>query len=556
MMTDDPNGNYRGYVSAENIFEANLIFNTKRNLWKPYFDELNLRTAYKNRRDRASTVSTDPSQCDRIAMPPRPHPHRPSNECHGFYRALRWQFLGLTKPAPENPSLEELERTSSITKPGPNPETTATKGPTAVNQPVTPLKPRTHVQVVQETVQDDFQSTPEASSYYPARGGESNIPAADESYINTGLLLLLQGVLDVGVEFSSMEWLADRLPFNLTETIRTKNPSTGKVTKRVRKLMEARVDGYLCRKSDPFEERFNTDALAIIEAKRYTRSSAHSTIKRQEGAEMACWISQAGGSKTGLLRTSSSGRKRYVPDYSERYGVRLTGGIYRRRLMISQDRHEIYIIVGEYGAGFEEHIRPSRSIEQGSALSKQKAGKPVSSIMGTSGQADSSSAVRDSAANRRDPGLLAGSPSYIRRIESKSIIVEARNKTREGQPKQSGPETVKSPRTQEDWNPDAGDFLIMNEFGPFIVTEATHMEVFIRRLIALMLQLRGPEDRFMPEPLSTKFLHQFGQAVPSTSNESSLLPKRTLRKSRSWPADHEKLTQDWVKPSAMPKWRG
>lgn len=547
MMTDDPNDDYTGYVSAENILEANIIFNSKRNLWQPYFDELKLRMAYKKCRDKESTDSAEPSQSDGTARPPQPHPHKPSPECDVFYRALQWQCLGLTKPVPRNPSFDELKRTSSITKPGPDPTPTAIAGPTAVNRPVTPLKPKTLVQAVQETLQDDFQSTPAASSYYPARGDQR---AADESYINTSLLLLLQGVLEVGVEFSSMEWLADRLPFNLMETVVTKNTDTGKVFKRVRKLMEARVDGYLCRKSDPFEEEFNTDALATIEAKRYTRSSAHSTIKRQEGAEMACWISQAGGSKTGLLRTSSSGRKRYVSD-CQIHEIVLMGGTYPRRLMISQDHHEIYIIVGEYGAGFEDHIRPSRSIEQGSALSQHKAG-----IMGTSAQADSSYAGPDSAENRRDPSLLAGSPSYIRRIESNSIVVEAKKKTRKGQPVQSGPKTIELARSQEDWNPDAGDFLIMNEFGPFIVTEASHMEVFIRRLIALMLQLRGPEDRFMPEPLSTKFLLQRGQAGPSPPNESSSLPRRTLRKSRSWPADHEKLTQDWVKPSAMPKWRG
>lgn len=224
--------------------------------------------------------------------------------------------------------------------------------------------------------------------------------------------------------------------------------------------------------------------------------------------------------------------------------------------MISQDRHEIYVIVGEYGAGFENHIRPSSLILQGSDMSQNKAGKSGLSIAESIAEGGSSSAHPDTTADRRDPGLLAGSPSYLKRMESKSIIVEAGKKTLTGQPIQPGPETGESNRTQQQWFPDAGDFLIMNEFGPFITTNPGHMEVLIRRLIALMLELRGPQDRFVPEPLSMNFLHQDDQAGPSMSNVSPSRPRRNLRKSRSWPAEHERLTRNWVKPSAMPKWRG
>lgn len=222
--------------------------------------------------------------------------------------------------------------------------------------------------------------------------------------------------------------------------------------------------------------------------------------------------------------------------------------------MVSQDRHEIYIIVGEYGAGFEDHIRPSSLIFEGSAMSQHTACKPGLSITGSSSEGGSSSAVSDSMADRRDPGLLAGSPSYLKRMESKSIIVEAGQRTLTGQPIQPGPETGESGRTRQQWCPDAGDFLIMNEFGPFITTNPGHMEVLIRRLIALMLELRGPQDGFVPEPLSMNFLHQTDQAGPSAPKASSR-PRRTLRKSRSWPAETEKSTEDWVKPSAKPKWR-
>lgn len=212
--------------------------------------------------------------------------------------------------------------------------------------------------------------------------------------------------------------------------------------------------------------------------------------------------------------------------------------------MISQDRHEIYIIVGEYGAGFEEHIRPRRSVEQGAAWPRHEARRPGNSIMRTSAQAQSLSTGPDLTTNPRDPSLLAGSPSYIRRIESQAIIVEAKKKTREGQPTQSGNQMIESPRTQEGWEPDADDFLIMNEFGPFLATDADHMDLLFRRLIALTIELRGPEDRFMPEPISMKLFYPPGQIGPSTYNESSSRTECALKKSRSWPDENEKSTQD------------
>lgn len=223
--------------------------------------------------------------------------------------------------------------------------------------------------------------------------------------------------------------------------------------------------------------------------------------------------------------------------------------------MISQNRHEIYIIVGEYGTGFEEHIRPRRSVEQGAALPRHEARMPGDTIMGASAQVQSLSPDPDLTTNPRDPGLLAGSPAYIRRIQSKGIIVEAKKKTREGQATQPGNEMTESPRTQRGWNPDADDFLIMNEFGPFLATDADHMDLLFRRLIALVMELRGREDRFMPEPISMRLLHQPDLGVPSTCNESSSRTESALKKSRSWPEEYEKSTQDWAKPTSKPKWR-
>lgn len=310
MMKDDANENYTGYVSAENSLETSFIYNTKRHLWQQYLQELKKRAAYKESYLKTRTGTANTSHSANMTIPPRPQPHRPSKECDGFYVALRWHLLGLKDFDTRVTSFDDLERTSSISKPGPDPRPTAVATFAAHNRPVTPLKPQANTQAVHEALPDEFQSTPHVLSFYPGRGGKSNRPASDESYTNMSLLLLLQAVLDIGVEFSSMEWLADRLPFKLTETVITKNITTETTVEQAQKLMEARVDGYLCRKSDPFEEELNSDALAIIEVKPYVRSSAHPAIRRQEGAEMACWISQDDDSKAGLLRPSSSGRKR------------------------------------------------------------------------------------------------------------------------------------------------------------------------------------------------------------------------------------------------------
>lgn len=319
LMTDDPENGYTGYVSPENMSEARRIFNSKRHLLQGYLDEVKLRDERRHaagKKTRPGTSMAEILQSDTI-VPPEPPlaPHRPSEECGNFRIVLYWQLQGITKVKPGFPSDDELERTSCISKPGPEQERPAPPTPAAVNRLVTPLKPRIQTQTVQDTPKDGFQSTPELKSYWPARGGKANKPAPDESFINTAILLLLQTLtLDVGMDLDRLDWMATRLAFHLVEKVITENTDTGEVEELERNLMEAQVDGYLCRKSSPSDEALNEIPLAIIEAKPYTRSSADTKIRRQEGAEMACWISQSDESETGLLRSSSSGRKRYGPD--------------------------------------------------------------------------------------------------------------------------------------------------------------------------------------------------------------------------------------------------
>lgn len=226
--------------------------------------------------------------------------------------------------------------------------------------------------------------------------------------------------------------------------------------------------------------------------------------------------------------------------------------------MISQDRHEIYIIVGEYGPGFEDHIRPSKSNEPGSDLPQYKVGNPGRPIMGSSAQVESRRSKSDSATSQRDLHLLTGSPSYLRRVEGSSIIVEAKRKSPHGQPIHPVSETTESHRTEEEWKPDPGDFLVMNEFGPFLVTDASHMAVLFRRLIALMLELRGADPNLKTEPPCVEFFSQGGQDGPPTPNEPVPQPpaRGIMKKARSFPGVTEQTRQDWVVPMEKSRWKG
>lgn len=111
-----------------------------------------------------------------------------------------------------------------------------------------------------------------------------------------------------------LDWLADRLALNLVDRS-SKATSPGK-------LMEARVDGYLCRRDfivgrGKLEPHFNSYPLAILEAKPFTRLSALSAIRWQESAEIASWVSGLDDAyeDVGLLQSSTSGRKRSVSLY-------------------------------------------------------------------------------------------------------------------------------------------------------------------------------------------------------------------------------------------------
>ncbi len=145
-----------------------------------------------------------------------------------------------------------------------------------------------------------------------------NPATSDETYVNTALLLLLQAVtlsmaqrgksFDNRLDFGDLDWMADRLPLKLYRR-HSENHAV--------ELMEARVDGYLCKRG--YENglpRFNNVPLAIVEAKACVRRSGGSAIRWRESAEMACWVSSLDEKyeRYGLLQSSTSGRKRYVQE--------------------------------------------------------------------------------------------------------------------------------------------------------------------------------------------------------------------------------------------------
>ncbi|KAI0424496.1 hypothetical protein F5Y09DRAFT_353359 [Xylaria sp. FL1042] len=92
--------------------------------------------------------------------------------------------------------------------------------------------------------------------------------ANDEQIVNTALLLYLNA-LSIACSHVQGDWTLHRRQFVVK--------SQGK------KVYEARVDGYLRSR--------NNEVKAIVEVKPFTRSSNHQSIKMQEAAQMAAWIS-------------------------------------------------------------------------------------------------------------------------------------------------------------------------------------------------------------------------------------------------------------------------
>lgn len=285
-----------------------------------------------------------------------------------------------------------------------------------------------------------------------AKLSEFNRPSVDEMYANGALLLLLDEVRKeiftariLSREKAATQvaepktplsnWILPRLALRL-EAMPNLTPS---ITSKRERLMQAQVDGYLCRR---VRDDFSSVPLAICEAKPCVRSEHFDAILRQETAEMACWISEHGSKAQGLLQTAAEGAK--------------------RRLMVSQDRHEIYVIIGEYGPKYVDYIRGHASLSARAPLPADKL---------------------DVEKNQK---AAVGSASYNKQAEVTGVD---KIRTSLGDEKKPAPGGMvlrsRVPRVL----PPADEFLVMHQFGPFITSKADHMDRLVRRLIGFMLQL-------------------------------------------------------------------
>ena len=274
LFQDDNTKGYKGYVTPEIREKARRICDEKARpqQWNTYLNELKIAP-------------------DKELLKPTPKA--------GFFAMVRyWQCLVVkhTKDI-QKASDEEATLVSKVSKPGSlaagfsNLAISDKKPSKRAATPTTPARPT------------EFKpgGTPQVQSYKPAKGNDANRPASDETYANTALLLFLQAITrDLPGQFGDTHWAATRIPLRL----RDKNKGL---------LMEARVDGYLCR-SRLQNETFIDIPLAICETKPFVRRAGETPTERQEAAEMACWIAQHSGSREGLLQNSASGKKRQVTD--------------------------------------------------------------------------------------------------------------------------------------------------------------------------------------------------------------------------------------------------
>ncbi|OJD10982.1 hypothetical protein ACJ73_09640 [Blastomyces percursus] len=142
-------------------------------------------------------------------------------------------------------------------------------------------------------------------------------PVSDENVVNTGLIGFAS-VVTFSIKGVKAHWSQKRKGYKVGENNGTK-------------LYEARTDGHLSLPND-------SNSKAIVEVKPTMRGESP-RVRMQETAQMAAWIH--------VERGTIGGKK---PE-EERF----------RRLLLSQDRHEIYIILADYDADYVDYLtNPNR----------------------------------------------------------------------------------------------------------------------------------------------------------------------------------------------------
>ena len=288
---------YTGYVSEENGRLAFEIYRTLRPIWEGYLADI------KSNKD----------------------PTRPSPKCGMFLTARYWQSLVVTK-IKEKPTAEDESKVArKVRKTRTSSITTATASMARLNvssdPPTTPQREgRRPSRVV--------HGAPSVLPVQPTVGGIQNLATSDEIYVKTAALLLLQAVtLGIVAKFEDdprlrglgdLDWLAGGLALKMYQ--RSPN-SGGREAAQPVELLEARVDGYLCKgSSGPPDEtdrggsRFNNRPLALLEATPFVRRAGSTSTRWQVSAEVACWVYGLDDAyeDIGQLRPSTSGRKRYA----------------------------------------------------------------------------------------------------------------------------------------------------------------------------------------------------------------------------------------------------
>ncbi|KAM3556533.1 hypothetical protein MY1884_005015 [Beauveria asiatica] len=444
---------FKGYVSPKNMKLAGAICQNLSGHWREYRAQVNA---------NASCLTSDQSA--------------------GPWSLVRmWQALvGLhTKKSDNRETSQDIEEDCSHiikagytykAEPQSSSVTREAQSTRFFNQPLQTPERRSRPAVA-------IHGTPAAISYSSGMPVPGNVQSVDEMYSNMALLLFLQATTTEATHhLGNMTWIPPRLALKLTAATAVGNGA------KIVELMRALVDGYLCKRHG---EEFEDAPLAICEAKPFIRSKHLPRTQRQETAEMASWIAHHGDSKNGLLQNSASGRK--------------------RRLLISQDRHEIYIIIGEYGDKYQEYIRGRKALKanevkptthESQSHRHQAAGSEASvklaqsindvyfehdQLMQQQEQQQQQQQKQQKRQKRTDP---TGSSNTVVRTRS------TRSRT-----KAAAEAAVKAAAVHDNDAPQADEFLIMHQFGPFLTQKDDHMEVFLRRIVAFMLELRGDESQ-------------------------------------------------------------
>ncbi|KAI0141198.1 hypothetical protein GGR57DRAFT_487535 [Xylariaceae sp. FL1272] len=190
--------------------------------------------------------------------------------------------------------------------------------------PVTPTRPSAHPTFADQFQELNISESPgspdtEPSVSVSSSGLDTSSPfldpdiqakaTEDEQIVNTALILFLNA-LTIHFPALAADWTLHRRAFRCFD-------------QNNKKIYEARVDGVLRRKT-------NKEPLVILEVKPYLRDSKKNEIRMQESAQMAAWVNE-------------------MPPLSKQDKY--------HRLLISQDRHEVYLSFVEFDQSYVHYIK-------------------------------------------------------------------------------------------------------------------------------------------------------------------------------------------------------